>query len=246
MEIDSLINSRIRIYSYKPLDLDFIEYNNRYYYQDRSDSDCYSINLIRDNKSGKYYQDFIKDDACFIEEDFCMWSSRQNIISKSEVKSGISDEAIKAYNSINSTRIYAENETHFENKKMGIQTYLNSVFKFSRPTKSQLDSLFYNYDRNFNYQRDTLLNYPNDLFEYLRVQALKIRSQPNYGDLSKRLESLKDQINLILLRVGEMPNDNLFFWIYKSNWRLRVRGLRISGNKKSTYSYYLNEYKTCF
>jgi hypothetical protein len=54
LDPDSLINSKIRIYSYKPLDLDFIEYYNQYDYRDKSDSDCYSIHLIRDNKAGKY------------------------------------------------------------------------------------------------------------------------------------------------------------------------------------------------
>jgi hypothetical protein len=170
----------------------------------------------------------------------------KNVISRSDLKSDISDEDIKAYNSINSNRRYGRNETHFGNNKAGIQSYLNSVFKFSRPTKMQLDSLLYNYDKYINYGIDTLLNSPNELYAFLRIQATEIRTQPNYGDLNKRLELLKSQVNLLLLQTRQISKDNVIFWIYKMGSHLRVRWLQISGNKKSSYSYYINEYKTCF
>jgi hypothetical protein len=244
LDIDSLINSKIRLYSYKSLDLEFIEYYNRYSYQDRTDSDCYSIHLIRDNKTGKYYQDFIKDDACIMSEDYCMWSNMDNKISE-EIIGEITKEDIKAYNSITSSRTYGENETHIANKKNGIQSYLNSVFKFSLPSKIQLDSLFNSYDK-FYIRNDTLLNSPNDLYSYLRVQAERIHSEPNYGSLDKQLEFLKGQINLLLLQKNRDSNNKLLFWIYKNGSHLRVRMLKISGNKRSTYSYCINEYETCF
>jgi hypothetical protein len=246
LDPDSLINSKIRVYSYKQLDLDFIEYYNQYDYQDRSDSDCYSIHLIRDNKTGIYYKDFIKDDACMIYEDYCSWSSMKNVISRSDLKSDISDEDIKAYNSIQSNRMYGQNETHFGINKTGVQSYLNSVFKFSRPTKVQLDSLFYNYDKYINYGIDTLLNSPRELYTFLRIQAAKIRSEPNYGQLNKRLELLKSQVNLLLLQTGQSSNDKGIFWIYKMGPHLRVRRLQISGTPKSSYSYYIHEYQACF
>jgi hypothetical protein len=246
LHIDSLINWKIRVYSCKPLDLDFIEYSNRYYYLDRSGRDCYSIHLIRDNKTGKYYKDFIKEDACLIYEDYCSWSSMKNEISKTDWDRDISDEDIKAYNSIHSDRMYGKNETHFGNNKIGIQSYLNSVFKFSRPTKLQLDSLFYNYDKYTNDGTDTLLNSPSELYSFLRIQAAKIRSEPDNGDLNKQLEFLKGQINLLLLQIDQSLSGNSFFWIYKLGPHLRVRQLHITGNKKSSYSYYINEYQTCF
>jgi hypothetical protein len=181
-----------------------------------------------------------------IYEDYCNWSTVKNVISRSEQKSVISDEDIKAYNSIISNRVYGQNETHFGNNKTGIQSYLNSVFKFARPAKLQLDSLFYSYDKYIYYGIDTLLNSPNELYAFLRIQATEIRAQPNYGHLNQRLELLKGQVNLLLLQTSQHSNDNVIFWIYKMGSHLRVRRLQISGTPKSSYSYYINEYQTCF
>ena len=246
LETDSLIGSRIFINEYKPLNLSFIYYDNYFGISDTSSENHFSVNLIEDRNTGTFYIDYINDKAGIINEDYCMWSYMQNLISKGEAKNVISDENIKAYNSINSSRVFGENEIRFGKKKMGIQSYLNSVNRFSRPTKLELDSLFYNYDRLLCYRRDTLLGSINELYSFLRVQAVKIRSENNYGNLSQRLELLKSQINFILLQAPQTPNDNIFIWIYKSDSRLRVRRFQISGSKKSTYSYYIDEYQTCF
>jgi hypothetical protein len=169
----------------------------------------------------------------------------KNEISRSDWERNISDEDIKAYNSIHSDRMYGKNETHFGNNKIGIQSYLNSGFKFSRPTKLQLDSLFYNYDKYINAGMDTLLNSPSELYSFLRIQAAKIRSGFDSGQ-DKRLELLKGQVNLLLLQIDQSLSGNSFFWIYKMGPHLRVRQLQISGNQKSSYSYYINEYQACF
>jgi hypothetical protein len=246
LDVDSLIGSRIVINQYKPLNLNFISYDNYFGIDDTSRENHFSVNLIEDLNTGLFYTDFINDKAGMITEDYCAWSSRQNKISRSDFKSDVSDEDIKAYNSINSNRLYGQNETYFTNKKKGIEQYLNSAFRLSRPTKLQLDSLFYNYDKILYYRRDTLLSSSNDLFGFLRIQAAKMRARPDYGDLNKRLELLKSQINLLLLQTGEHSSENLLFWIYKNDWRLRVRKLKISGNKRSTYFYNINETDICF
>lgn len=246
LEIDSLINNRILTEEYKPLTLRFIKYDNDFGIQDSSRKNHFSVNIIEDGNSGTYYIDYIDPMAGMISEDFCMWTSRDDKISENEMRIKISKEDISAYNSINSDRTYGENETRIKNKKMGIQTYLNTAFKFSRPGKAQLDSLFYSYDKYFYHRWDTLLKSPDDLYGYLRSRANVLRSKPQYGSLNERLGFLKEQINLLLIMTQQPLSENLIFWIYKNGSRLRVRNLLISGNDISTYSYNVTENEMCF
>jgi hypothetical protein len=245
LELDSLMSAKIFIREYRPLNLRFITYDNYFGISDTSREDHFSVNLIEDQNNGTFYIDYVNDKAGMITEDFCEWTYRVDKISGSDISSDISNEDIEAYNSIHSNRIY-QHETGFANRKTGIQSYLNSVFRFFRPTKTQLDSLFYSYDKFFYHRKDTVLKSPNDLYGFLRVQAARMRSEPDYGSLERQLGFLKDQVDILLLQVEQPSNEDSYLWIYKESPRLRVRKLQISGNKKSTYSYSLVEYQACF
>jgi hypothetical protein len=139
-----------------------------------------------------------------------------------------------------------ENEFIFTPQKNGLQLYLNATFRFNSPDKRTLDSLFFFYDHALTFWNDTLLNAPKELFDFLRVNAAQLRSQAYLGNTNQSLIYLKSQISLLLLQIENSKNDRLFFWIYKSNQRLRVRRLLISGNKTSSFCYFINEYTMCF
>jgi uncharacterized protein YqgQ len=246
LELDSLINSKIFIDEYKPLQLSFIRYYNYFHIPDTTRENIFDIYLIEDNITGNFYLDYINPDAGMIIEDVCAYSSVNAPVKPSDFKNSISPENIDAYNRINSSRYFGESELEFQNKKSGIQSYLNAAFRFTKPTKELLDSLFLFSDRHLHFKRDILMEDPKELYDFLRRQAARIRKEPDYNSREKSLAYLKDQISLLLLQTSHSESENVFTWIFTSDHRLRIRRLLISGNKIASFSYFINEYDLCF
>lgn len=245
-QVDSLIMSRLSIEEYRPLNLNFITFDNYFGIIDTTHENNFSVNFIEDKNAGKFYIDFINVNTGIVIEDYCMWSSINNHISLKDASDSISKDNIDAYNSINSFRRYGQHERHFEVKKIGMQEYLNEAFKFTKPNKTALDSCFLHYDKSLYYVSDTFLKVRNELYDFLRTQAMRIRSQPDYVTSAASLVFLKEQVNLLLLQTNKTPNADFFYWIYKNNSRLRIRRLATSGNSTSSYSYSIDEYSICF
>lgn len=246
LEIDSLINSNLYIVNYEPLNLSFIRFYNYFGIHDTTRKNIFNVYLVEDNTTRNFYIDFIDNDAGMVIEPVCAYSFIRTPIKSSDSKNYISPDNIDAYNSINSSRMYGESEFEFKNKKSGIQSYLNAAFRYNKPTKKILDSLFFFYDHHLYSKNDLLIADPKELYNFLRIQAARIRKEPDYGSREKSLVYLKDQISLLLLQANNTENERLFIWVYTSNSHLRVRRLLISGNKVSTFSYFINEYELCF
>jgi len=247
LEIDSLIKYNLWEHYYAPLNLNFVEYNNNFDYKNRNDSDCYSIYFLQDKNTGKYYPDFINNYACWIIEDFCSFSWMANKLNSREMP-GISSVDLANYNAITINRRFRKGETRPEQPRKAIESYLNDIYRFSRPLKKQLDSLFYFYDLSLYNRRDTLINMSNDLFEFMTQQVNQIKSYQYQDHENAALIYLKEEISLLLLKGQEAKNamDNLYYWVYKYGHRLRVRSLLTTGNTNSGFFYSITENELCF
>lgn len=233
LEIDSLISSHLSITRYEPFNLEFIEYYPQYRYRDIEQPDHFSINLVRNYHTGKIYFDFINWHAGDILEDFCAYSS----IDMSQARS--SAEAIKTYVSIKSKRRFGDWETSPAEKRTGIEAFLNEEFRFKRTSKAELDSLFTFYNKvHKSFERDSLINDPINLVQYLAHQATAIKSRYHTNE---DLIYLKDQINLLIARNSKCDSINNFQWIYKSSHRLHERMVSIKGSEKTFYHYSVEE-----
>ena len=244
LEIDSLINSKLRTYRHKSLPIELIDYDNHFGYKDRVREDFFSISLVRNTNSGKIYLDFIDPDAGMIKEDYCAYSWIKAISEKDIRELSVAD--LKLFNSIDNSRMFGEYETRFKAQRRGLEAFLNDEFRFVRPSKMQLDSLFKFYDESANNSLDTLVNNPEDLLRYLAWQANIIKGQNNYGNESSNLAYLKDQICLLMLRGSNSDSTSSVLWLYKSNRRLRTRDLLINGTSKSGFNYFIKEEVLCF
>jgi hypothetical protein len=245
LEIDSLINYRLKIFRFKSLPIQLIEYDNRFEYKDRGREDFFSISLIRNTSTGKIYLDFINPDAGIIVEDYCAYSWLRRPISEEDTKQ-LSFQDLKSFNSINASAIFGEYDVRPKPQKRGLEAFLNDEFRFVKPGKMQLDSLFKFYDESENNRWDTLLTVPGDLFKYLTWQANNIRNQNNYGNKNRYLSYLKEQVSLAVLKTANADSTSRFIWVYKNNRRLKIRDILINGTSRSGFTYFINEKMLCF
>jgi len=240
LQVDSLISSHLTIARYEQFDLDFVNYYPRYYYKNNNTVDRFSINFIRNYKTGRIYFDFVDWTAGYIFADYCGYFG----IDMTQAK-GISKKDIKAYASIKSSRRFEQWESYPVEKRLGIESFLNEEFRFKRIGKQELDRLFSFYDSKV-YDRlysDTLMTGPDDLIDYLTSQSNNIKSRYH---TTEDLVYLKDQINLLIARNSKCDSVNYLQWIHKNNQRLHERMISIKGSEKSFFKYTVDEKTLCF
>ena len=244
LDIDSLINSKLTVLRCTSLPVESIEYDNRFEYKDRVREDFFTLSLIRNTNTGKIYLDLINPDAGMITEDYCAVSWIKSMSEKQAEE--LSSEDLKSFNGIEDSRIFGKYETKAYPQRRGAEAFLNDQFRFTKPSKTQLDSFFKFYDESAYHHWDTLITSPAGLYKYLTRQAAIIRSQNNYGYKDKYLSYLKQQISLLLMRESNSDSTSSFLWIYKDYRRLRIRHLFINGTIKSGFTYFVNEETLCF
>ena len=240
LHTDSLISSCLLVSRNNQFNIDLVEFSPDYDYQDSIRKLGYSINLIRNNITGKIYLDYIDWHSRYFSGDFCFYVQIQV-----SPKIDIPQDQFVTYSSIKTNRRFAKNATYPSKIKQGIVEYLNEEFRFEKIEKDQLDSLFKFYD-GFHYpylKSASVISDPKDLIRYLSAQAKNIRKRYHTED---DLIYLKDQIDLLIIRSQNCDNKMHFQWIYELDNQLFERMVTISGNEESFFEYKMEEKIYCF
>jgi hypothetical protein len=244
LDPDSLINSNLTIVEYKPLHLNFIKYMNWYSYKGDTTEECFNINLIEDENTGKFYLNSIDANACSYDDLFIYrTSSVSNKIDTGEQKK-LTKEDISAFESIKSFRGYEDNEIKPVFNREGIANYFNDAFRYRLPTKETINNLFSFYDTSICHNSDPKIIYPEGLFKYFASELGKIKND-QYKPYNQKVY-LKEQINLLLLKGMEYDSTNNHLWIYEEAHGLRARTLNIRGDSTSGFTYFTDEYRVYF
>lgn len=195
---DSLLVNNTEVTDFPSNGIRLLAFTNGLYSKSDGRKNGYTIHLIQDVETGKFYVDWVDDLSLFHSAgSFCGYIFIK-LFGKEE-NENIKLTDISNFNAIPSERIFADHELQPLPQKRGLEQLLNARYRYDKINDAELDSMFKCYNQLYFFPLTVVKNV-SGLLALMSEFKNKITSQYNGTDRKQRLLYLKDQFSLLLLK----------------------------------------------